>query len=389
MLSTIHSHLNSATPAQRVIVSIYLNLPLLLAVFTGLAAGLLIEDWRRLLNPFYMQLGFGVISVCALIQLAVLAYLWPRRKALGEAPLSTALLVVSVATYLAWVAILGGNLTYPTNLVIITVVPIGLLLLGTKVVLQGLAVAGIYLLINDYLLYRDLIPYAPAYSPAAFANNQYQLIAEIIRSGILYTSILGYALIIAVLAHHADQQRDELLLLVRSDSLTGISNRRHFISRLDQECSRQLRTQQGLCLAMIDADHFKQINDRYGHAMGDEVLIVIARLLGSHMRVPEDLPARLGGEEFAILFIDTDLEGAKTVCQRIQETLGQTPFVYQGQSFFVTLSIGLVEGHHLQADQLLLHADANLYKAKASGRDALVSSRVYGEDSEAELPPTA
>lgn len=168
--------------------------------------------------------------------------------------------------------------------------------------------------------------------------------------------------------------------MVRSDSLTGIANRRHFISRLEQECVRQSRTDQPLCLAMIDADHFKKINDRYGHAMGDEVLMVIADILRSHMRVPEDLPARLGGEEFAILFNDTDLDGAKTVCRRIQESLVQTPFSSDGELFHVTLSVGLVEGWRVAADDLLSLADDNLYKAKALGRDTVVSTKVDGDE---------
>ena len=207
-----------------------------------------------------------------------------------------------------------------------------------------------------------------------------------IRTGILYSSVMGYGVIIAILANQADHQRDELTQLVRSDSLTGIANRRHFIARLEQECTRQSRTGQPLCLAMLDADHFKKINDRYGHAMGDEVLMVIAELLRSHMRVPEDLPARLGGEEFAILFNDTDLEGAKAVCRRIQESLAQTPFLSDGELFHVTLSIGLVEGWGIAADELLSMADDNLYKAKALGRDTVVSTKVVGDE---RFTPTA
>ncbi|MBA52990.1 MAG: hypothetical protein CMK89_00910 [Pseudomonadales bacterium] len=385
MLGAINTYLSSATPTQRVIVSIWLNLPFLFVFIIGLAASLLIEEWRALLNPFYISSGCVILTVCACIQILMLIRLWPRRRELREIPVSVSLLAFLVATALGCVAILGGNLTYPTNLVMITVVPIGLLLLGLKAVFQGAALGALYLLTNDYLLYHDLVPYAPAYSPQAFETDQYLLLAEMVRTGILYTSVIGYGVIIAILANQADYQREGLIHMVRSDSLTGIANRRHFIARLEQECARQSRTDQPLCLAMIDADHFKKINDRYGHAMGDEVLVAIAEILRSHMRVPEDLPARLGGEEFAILFIDTDLEGAKTVCRRIQETLAQTPFLSDGEVFHVTLSIGLVEargneGWGVAADELLSMADDKLYQAKALGRDTVVSTKVAGDE---------
>ena len=391
MLGAINAYLSSATPTQRVIVSICLNLPLLFAFIVGLVASLLIDEWRALLNPSFIMAGFVVLSVCTCVQIGMLVRLWPRRRDLQEIPVSVTLVALLVSTALGCIAILGGNLTYPTNLVMITVVPIGLLLLGLRAVFQGLALGGVFLLVNDYLLYHDLIPYAPAYSPQAFETNQYLFFAEMVRTGILYTSVIGYGVIIAILAHQADHQRDELIHMVRSDSLTGIANRRHFIERLEQECARQSRTEQPLCLAMIDADHFKKINDRYGHAMGDEVLMVIAELLRSHMRVPEDLPARLGGEEFAILFPDTDLEGAKTVCRRIQQSLAQTPFLSDGELFHVTLSIGLVEGSGTEgwgiaADELLSMADDNLYKAKALGRDTVVSTKVAGDE---RFAPTA
>ena len=396
MLGAINTHLSSATPTQRVIVSICLNLPFLFAFIVGLVASLLIDEWRALLNPFFIMIGCVVLSVCSCIQIGMLIRLWPRRRDQREMPASVSLLAALVATALACIAILGGNLTYPTNLVMITVVPIGLLLLGVKAVFQGLALAGVYLLINDYMLSHELIPYAPAYSPQAFATDQYLFIAEMVRTGILYSSVLGYGVVIAILAHQADHQREELTHMVRSDSLTGIANRRHFIARLEQECARQSRTAQPLCLAMIDADHFKKINDRYGHAMGDEVLVVIAERLRSHMRVPEDLPARLGGEEFAILFPDTDLEGAKTVCRRIQQSLAQTPFLSDGEKFHVTLSIGLVEASGVEgsgvegwgyaADELLSMADDKLYQAKALGRDTVVSTKVTSDE---RFAPTA
>ncbi len=125
---------------------------------------------------------------------------------------------------------------------------------------------------------------------------------------------------------------------------------------------------------MIDADHFKRINDTYGHLMGDTVLQGIAGLLSRHMRVPADLPARIGGEEFAILLPETDLDGALKVCQRVERSLQTLPFFCSGKSFTITLSMGVVESRDLLAENLVHYADANLYQAKAQGRDTIVAT---------------
>ncbi len=375
MLSAIRTHLSAATPIQRVIFGIFLNTPFLIAFMAAQSVGLFVEEWRQLMNPFYMILGNYVLGGALLIQVVMVWRLWPRRHSPKEIPKTSTFFAILVATALSYEAFMAGNLTFSTNLVIITIVPIGLLLLDLRSVGIALCVGIFYITMNDILIHSEIIPYAPVYSPNAFANGKHHIMAEALRTGVMYVSVVAYGLMIAVLAHHYDFQRNTLIQSSRTDSLTGLSNRRYFMQRLQEECSRQMRTQQPLCLAMIDADHFKKINDTFGHVMGDEVLRSITNTLTEHMRVPEDLPARLGGEEFAIVFTDTELDGAKKVCQRIQESLKQMAFVSGGNRFYVTLSIGLVESHGLDGETLLRLADANMYKAKASGRNTLISSQ--------------
>ena len=375
MLSTIHAHLSSATPTQRVIFGIFMNLPFLLAFLAAQSVGFFVDEWRQLMNVRYVMFANSVLAAAIVIQLVLLKRLWPIRKSREAIPKTSTFFAIIVATALSSEAFMGGNLTFPTNLVIIAIVPIGLLLLDIKSVGIALLVGIGYMLLNDILIHADIVPYAPGYSPKAFEGGEHHFMAEVFRSGILYTSVIAYGFIIATLAYQADFHRDRLILMSRMDPLTGISNRRYFMERLEEECGRQKRTGLPMCLAMIDADHFKNINDTYGHVMGDEVLRGIAQVLSEHMRVPEDLPARLGGEEFAILFSDTTLDGANRVCERIQNSLSEMAFQHAGKSFYVTLSIGLVEGRELDADTLLHFADANMYRAKALGRNTIVSTQ--------------
>lgn len=383
MLSSIRSFLSRATPAQRVVLGIFLNVPFLFAFMAAQSVGLFVEEWRALLNPKYIILGNYIIGSTVLVQFILLWRLWPARHSEKEIPRTFTLLAFMVGIALTYEAFLWGNLTFPTNMVIIAIVPIGLLILDLKSVAIPIAIAAVAIVLNDILIHAEIIPYAPGYMPEAFESGQHHLIAELFRSGIQYISLVTYGALTWVLFDQYDDQRQKLILTSRLDPLTGIANRRHFMNRLEEECGRQNRTRQPLCLAMIDADHFKQINDSYGHIMGDEVLRGIAAALSEQMRVPEDLPARIGGEEFAILFTDTNLEGAEKVCRRIQDELKQLNFVAAGKRFGITLSIGLVESKDLNHEAFMHYADANMYKAKAQGRNTMVSSQeTRGENHE-------
>ena len=116
----------------------------------------------------------------------------------------------------------------------------------------------------------------------------------------------------------------ELGRLAMTDELTGVPNRRHFLAQLESERQRALRYRRQACLAMLDLDRFKQVNDRYGHPAGDEVLKHFTELLRRHMRC-EDMVGRLGGEEFALLMPETAPSGAQTVLERIRQELAKAP----------------------------------------------------------------
>lgn len=166
---------------------------------------------------------------------------------------------------------------------------------------------------------------------------------------------------------------EQLRDLATKDSLTEAYNRRHFLERAEEELRRAERHQRALSLCMIDADHFKTVNDQFGHAAGDVVLRELARICRSHLRA-NDILARVGGEEFTLLLPETPLSGAQVVAERIRVELGSSTMRSpEGRALRITASFGVAEwqkGENL--DDLLRRADRALYAAKDAGRNRVV-----------------
>ncbi|MCB0220352.1 MAG: GGDEF domain-containing protein [Chrysiogenetes bacterium] len=172
------------------------------------------------------------------------------------------------------------------------------------------------------------------------------------------------------LAKLSREREAEFRALSLTDPLTCLANRRRFMAELSEEVTRARRASRPMSLLMCDIDHFKKINDTYGHAVGDEVLRQIARALAGVARSDLDIAARVGGEEFAILAVETDLEGARVLAERIRRTVAALSFRCGGEQFNVTVSIGVTShtGANLDGESLLEAADSLLYRAKNSGR---------------------
>lgn len=150
------------------------------------------------------------------------------------------------------------------------------------------------------------------------------------------------------------------------DALTGLANRRFVTARLPGLLTHGQTSGQPLLAAMLDLDHFKSINDRFGHEVGDAVLRATGAILRDHVR-PRDTPARLGGEEFLLLLPDTDLESAVAACERLRRSVAEHPWTDMAHGLVVTVSIGLGPVEATEAPWLA--ADAALYRAKAGGRN--------------------
>jgi diguanylate cyclase (GGDEF)-like protein/PAS domain S-box-containing protein len=164
---------------------------------------------------------------------------------------------------------------------------------------------------------------------------------------------------------------EELRHLATTDSLTGLYNRRHFLELCERELLRASRYPSDVALLMLDADHFKNVNDTYGHDAGDQVLRIISRLCRAHIR-EVDIVGRMGGEEFAILLPQTGFLAALDIAERLRAAIAQTTLpLTDGQMLRFTVSIGgyTFTGRRLAVDELLNAADRALYTAKRNGRN--------------------
>jgi len=176
-----------------------------------------------------------------------------------------------------------------------------------------------------------------------------------------------------ILATRTWQPVADLRTKAITDQLTGIFNRHHLDEVADILFSNTHTTDQPLAIAMLDVDHFKKINDNYGHAVGDEVLVCVAKRLKSTLR-EMDVLARFGGEEFTMLLPNTDSQNAKTIFNRIREQIASQPFRTSIGLIDVTLSIGVSIATPTSSDlsTVMEQADTALYKAKQSGRNRVV-----------------
>jgi diguanylate cyclase (GGDEF)-like protein len=194
------------------------------------------------------------------------------------------------------------------------------------------------------------------------AKAQTEIIAELERTK-------------AELASRMDElQRlnDEIVQLSQTDPLTGIANRRRMNDTLADLAQAGARFSTPLSVAVFDIDHFKAINDRYGHDIGDDVLVAFAGLLRAHLHAT-DLPARLGGDEFVAVMPGSTADESMLVCRRILKAVRGYPWQETADDLVVTVTIGIADGtgQH-DPDEVLRQADAALYRGKNAGRDTVI-----------------
>lgn len=177
---------------------------------------------------------------------------------------------------------------------------------------------------------------------------------------------------------------DRLRAMALEDPLTHLGNRAYFFQRAEEELARARRYGNVLSLALFDIDHFKQINDTWGHQAGDMVLTGIAALVRETVR-REDVASRWGGDEFAILFVETPLAGAWTVMERFLNSMREADFSLEGKGLRATASIGLAEYHHLRhktIDDLVYTVDTALYEVKRNGGGHIRQAAANGESTD-------
>lgn len=168
---------------------------------------------------------------------------------------------------------------------------------------------------------------------------------------------------------------EEQRYLATYDALTGLRSRGAFFSSYNALATLLERQQQKLCVVIVDLDNFKRINDKYGHAAGDETLKAFASILKQNLRA-SDLAGRIGGEEFALVLVDTDVDNCLRVLEKIRQHCEQCVIHYMEHIIHFTISVGVTIPDFatpLQTSELLRQSDEALYTAKSTGKNRIVS----------------
>ncbi|MFC7241311.1 diguanylate cyclase [Catellatospora aurea] len=203
-----------------------------------------------------------------------------------------------------------------------------------------------------------------------YAEGDYDTRAEVKSRG----ELRELAEALNTMAGRIAQRRAELVDLATTDPLTGLPNRRALRAGMARELEHARRRGGPFSLILLDLDHFKAVNDEYGHIAGDLVLRQVGKILQSQVRAT-DLAGRHGGEEFAVLLPDTGRDAALCTAERVRAALSHTPIEFQGHAVQVTASLGVVTypEHGLTSEELVRRADVALYAAKRAGRDRVHS----------------
>jgi len=197
----------------------------------------------------------------------------------------------------------------------------------------------------------------------------------------LASDFLAHLGLVAAICVENAVNRARLMRSGLTDFLTGFHNRRYLHARLREELARAQRLRQPLACLMIDVDHFKRINDQYGHLAGDAVLREVAQRIDAEMRI-SDTGARFGGDEFAMVLSEASVADAEKVAARVLKAVRSQAIAVGATTETVTLSIGVaaakpgpsVRDHKVLAERLIAEADAALYRAKSAGRNRVATS---------------
>lgn len=320
--------------------------------------------------PLYMLVMLGGIA------LLVTGYHLHHR---GQGPLWYQHLAANYyAIGLVWAGHLTGSLNLATGVVLMGAPLVGFLLLHRKVILIASINAAVLLFIINCASAYSMLPYAPLLTPP---GDQQTPVAWTTAQFLMAAPHLAFNVVVAALVlgkwRLKEQQAQRLSL---TDTLTGVANRRGILYKLQRELSRAKRHGHPLTVAIFDLDHFKQINDRWGHPMGDQILRACTEAVSEEIRASDTL-GRFGGEEFLLVLTDTTEEQAGHLLKRCQRRI-QALSLHStaGDPVLVTASFGCcslaIEQHHeITRDDLINTADQALYAAKNSGRNRIEKAK--------------
>lgn len=336
---------------------------------------------KRLRNDFQLS----IITLMSLFGIMGISPYAVYRLAQGNYLVGAADTVIVLSTVIAVLHAWRTGDTVKPGIYLAIIFSVGSTLIAINLGVNGLFWIYPLILFNFFMVSPGKAMLATALVLAALASHALIVPGTVFEShyqmvSFLVTGLMASALS-CIFAYRTRSQRDQLQALAIQDPLTGARNRRAMNEELKIAASSHRRhgTSQGLLV--MDLDHFKRINDSYGHQAGDQVLVAFVDLIkGSSRR--EDRLFRFGGEEFLLLLPNTDRAGLVAVAAHLQRQLGQQ---LRGPGGPVSMSIGgaiLRQGEHWES--WLQRADQRLYRAKSAGRNcAIVDDRVHGLDQQA------
>jgi diguanylate cyclase (GGDEF)-like protein len=334
----------------------------------GAAQALFRPDW---LGPSLWAQG---LLMAWLVSMGALA--WSRRRMPQANAWLVQLTVVPGVLGVVLLALAYGLKDTPMSMVVLAEIVFARALFSLHQLRWAFTLSLLAVVATEAYNATGVLPYAPLLVEPVYVGGALAPWWAWWLRVVFSAAVLPLSWVLFFLAATMSRRRQELETLVRTDMLTGLANRREFMTRLARESHRQARSGRPLSVVMFDVDHFKHVNDTWGHPMGDQVLARLGQILRSHTREKVDTAARYGGEEF-VLLPETDLTGAQNVAEKIAARLREQAFSAAGQVFTVTQSVGIAQVVEGDANWALKVADRNLYQAKRAGRDTIVGSVAF------------
>jgi diguanylate cyclase (GGDEF)-like protein len=321
--------------------------------------------FQRVLGGYV--LGWGALLV---------AGLWLRRRAWPAGATVHVWLTIQLYSWgNAIGAVCAGPVTTPHVIVLVGGVAVGLFLFEPAVVVAGMAAATLIIFAGFFANAMGWMTYAPLLASPPYVDGRASAWWIVHESIVAAAASLALVALFAYLTTRLRDRERRLHEAARTDPLTGVANRRRFLEVFTREFERARRYGTALACVILDLDHFKKINDQFGHIVGDRVLVAAAQAFKASLRATDTI-ARWGGEEFVVLLPQTDVAGAEAVAERCRQSLEEVVLAAGGERISVTVSVG-VAGYPQPAfdspDALLKSADDALYRAKSGGRNRVVS----------------
>jgi diguanylate cyclase (GGDEF)-like protein len=365
------------TPAVLGLYSIAIGLPYFLLPVYFFSQALALPDAADVTRPEAMALFRNLLTVICAILGGQAIWLWWHRHDPAPRPFSSLSIVLLSVTGLVCCGIGTGSYNSPAVVTAILALVVGLALHPRRIVVYGF-ILSLVLLIGYHTLSRaGVVSYAPLFNAGTFVDGQPADWWRHLRNLLIYLGLLQGLFLIFWLFARVDRQGDYLREMARSDILTGLSDRAHFLAQLQAAIERRDRDGHGFTLLICNLDWFRLMNDTYGHVAGDNVLRALGTIL-AEARGPDDVAARTGGDEFAFLLASNDPEKLRRLIDHLRlDLLGQR-FRSGDKEFRVTMSLGIVDGAAGDRDTVFAAAQANLLLAKQRGRNRVVTSTCTG-----------